>query len=725
MNRFSRSFALLLAVMPFFAALPAKAQLLTDYATTADQQTVGAVMDAQGTAAPPASTLQTDYNQLFAGSAANISDSTQSLLPTTAYNLTGVSTTLANVEETNIMGRLRTLRSRDLAAVRQVVRRAEQQPPKVYPLQDTGETLHDLRTGTKAPSMGGSHATQSNYRMVSPLIYKNGLPEADQAPNPTLAEKGYNETMRLSSIGAGAPNATTRYSDTAKVRNIPNLADRTASSALKIAGDAGGQSHINDSATAEYPRRAVVRMNENDQRANALYRGQPLGQLAANGGAAPVPLAPVAPAQPLSVYNGVPPMIFDTGHEPASLSDAAPVPAAAPVQPVFKYKKIDQSKTLTTPMIGSPSSSTMVFPQANAYAIPANPSANNLSFSVNPRASTETGTLLWMDAPAKAKEAAPEASVPQEALAQPAAPETSKPVIYGATAVPLATPAINADRRWGFFISGNTGFGSDDHQNNAAKTQSVTTGITAGVDYRLQNQSFVGMALTYAHSSLTTSNYGDLQGNSAALSVYGTTTYLTDAYLDGYISAGYHSLDSERTVFAGANTTRKATASPDGYQIAAKAETGYDFRKAAWTFGPFAGFRLAYADFDGYTEDGASTFNLKVQGLDNLSAIGTLGFGGSTRYAMSNGGVLVPAMRVGYNHEFGDDQSSIKAEFASLTGSTFITSGAKKARDWMSLAPSVSAALPNDWTLRAQYEHDFFRDDTNENIFNFAANYKW
>lgn len=227
-----------------------------------------------------------------------------------------------------------------------------------------------------------------------------------------------------------------------------------------------------------------------------------------------------------------------------------------------------------------------------------------------------------------------------------------------------AGAGINTDRRWGFFVSGDTGFGSDAHQTNSAKAKTVTTGFTAGADYRIQDQSFVGMALTYAHTSFTTGSLGDLQGNSTALSLYGTTSYLKDAYVDGYISMGYHSLDSERTIMAGDNSTRKAKASPDGIQFNGKAETGYDVKNSAWTYGPFAGFRLAYADFDGTTEKGAGSFNLKVRGLDTLSAIGGLGVGGSYRMAMQGGGVLLPAMRVGYNHEFGDDRSKIKAEFA-------------------------------------------------------------
>ncbi len=329
---------------------------------------------------------------------------------------------------------------------------------------------------------------------------------------------------------------------------------------------------------------------------------------------------------------------------------------------------------------------------------------------VPPPQPTDAGTYLWVSDDEKGPNL------------QTSSPKTSAPQV--ARQEPQATPII-ADRRWGSFVSGEAGFGHDELQTDSAKTKAVRAGLTVGMDYRVQENSYVGLALTYAHSSLTTQSLGDVQADSIALSAYGTTDYATAAYADGFISIGYHSLDSQRTILAGNDTTRKATASPNGFQFTGKAETGYDFKHENLQYGPYAGVRLSYADFGSFTEDGAGNFNLKVKGVNDLSAITSLGLGGSVPYAMSNGGVLLPALRVGYNHEFGDDQSTIKAEFANLAGSSFTTKGAKKSRDWVNISPSLTASLANDWMFAAQYEHDFFRDDSSENIFNLAARYKW
>lgn len=299
----------------------------------------------------------------------------------------------------------------------------------------------------------------------------------------------------------------------------------------------------------------------------------------------------------------------------------------------------------------------------------------------------------------------------------------------GTVAIPY-TPArepaqINADRRWGVFVSGDVRFGNEALLRRGGRTKIDNTGFSVGLDYRLANNSFVGAALSYAHGSFNTSDFSDVQGDGYAMSLYGTTSYAPNTYLDGFISVGYHSFDSERTLFVGNGETRLAKAEPDAWHYVAEAETGYDFKQNAWKYGPYAGFRLSYADFASYAEDGGGTFNLNVHDRDDFSAIGSLGFGGSRQFQMSNGGLLVPAMRVAFNHEFGDGQANVKSNFLVDPSSTFTTEGAMRERSWLSVNPTVTAAFPNNWLFQAYYAHDFLRYNVETHIFNLAARYKW
>jgi len=725
-------FAFLVALAPFAAS----AQVLDDYASTTDQHAVARTFDAQAAAAAPASPLDIDNTHLLSGSPSEINSSVQSMLPTTAYNMRGVANNLASREESGVMSRLRTLRNRDMLTTSRVVPTRE---PLIKPLQENGEALHDLRTGTKAPAMLTPHSSIYNHKSVSPALYTNSSPEQKQ-PDPYLVEKPYNEAMRLSAIGAGNPNAMTRGQDNApRLRNVPNMADRVTTKMLNGAGDLAGQSGVNNPTAPGLPRRTSVSSRDVDKTASSNYRGQPLATLSTYDQPIPVPTqasAPTSFGQPLPLtgapaadpYNVAPPVIY--GANDTLPNNAAPqTPPVKTVAP-FVYKKIDHSQGMTTPRLGSPSSSqtSIRIQQQNAYAMASAMSQMNFKGYVPPRAATETGTLLWVPESNTAQNQT-ESSYEDPIITgmdQNDAPllAQSPNETYGSRAIPLSGTSVNPDRRWGAFLSGDTGFGSDKNQASSTKAKTATAGFTAGIDYRLQEASYVGLALTYAHSSFTNGSFGDLQANSVSVSLYGTTEYATNAYVDGYIGVGYHTMESERSIFTGAGVN-KAKASPDGFQFNGKLESGYDIKNAGWKYGPYSGFRLSYADFGKYTESGAGNFNLRVGTQNDLSAITTLGLGGTHRFDMSNGGTLLPGMRMAYNHEFGDDTSNIKAAFANLSASGFTTKNDKKSRDWLSLNPSLVATLPNDWSLSAQYEHDFFRNDVNENIFNLAAQYKW
>jgi len=729
------------ALVPFGTA---RADYLTDYTQTPDQATVGGVFDTYGQAAPGGSTLETDYNRLFVGD--EEAASTQSMLPTTAYGRQGVANALASGTDSALSSRMRALREGGRLAPQRVAVAARTAP--FTDLQPSNESLHDLRVKAETTAEG---STSAHYPLYSPAVYEEPIPDK---PADTWVERRYDSLMRDIGIGAGAANATTRDIDRPRQRIVLNKADRAGRATVDWAGEVGGAPPAFTDGKDGMPRHTLATLSERTGalRRAAPYPGQPLSAL---GGGAPHSAAPVGAVAP--------PVIYGLGEEPASF---APAQIAAPAVPVRTqpapassapslYKEIDQSDTLTTPPAGLKASTSLNLRQSRHFAMTSATEGEGADdalkkkLNIPPREPSDAGVLLWTSdeswGPSDARDAAPakeqgslpaatiatiedaqkpEGETETKAMPQPSPTAAALPPAPRSVAVPLAGP-VSADRRLGFFITGTTGYGHDDLQKDSASAKATRAGFTVGGDYRVTGQSFVGMALTYAHNSFTTGSLGDLKADSVALSLYGTTDYAQNAYVDGYISLGLHSLDSKRTVLAGAGTTRGAKATSDGLQFTGKAETGYDIADGALKYGPYAGMRLSYADFDGYTESGAGNFDLSVGGEDSLSAVGSLGLGGSWVATMGDTGVLLPALRIGYNHEFGDDRATVKASFVNLAGSSFTTKGAKKARDWVNVTPSITAALTNDWAFSAQYEHDFFRDDSAENVFNLGARYVW
>ncbi len=191
----------------------------------------------------------------------------------------------------------------------------------------------------------------------------------DEKPAPvstSVVQRAYDATMRGATTMAGAPNAIDRGNDDAeRLRVAPNAIDRAAKGVLNATADVGGANKAFATETEKYPRH-VMESN--------YFRNRPLklGKQGKTLPLAPVPGGTVSSTMPIS---GQPPVIYDASAPAApapyassmsaAVSPPTPGPAvsvmaqpataaqSSPILPVsgdtFVYRKIDQSKTLTTP----------------------------------------------------------------------------------------------------------------------------------------------------------------------------------------------------------------------------------------------------------------------------------------------------------------------------------------------------------------------------------------
>ncbi len=283
----------------------------------------------------------------------------------------------------------------------------------------------------------------------------------------------------------------------------------------------------------------------------------------------------------------------------------------------------------------------------------------------------------------------------------------------------------SADRRWGVFASADMLFGEAKLIRDAQKTDTDATGMTIGVDYRLRDKTSLGLALHYARSHFTTRDASDSEANNYSLSLYGTTDYLNNGYVDGYISVGFSTFDSERTTLAGVNDPRIASGDPTAFFISGQVETGYEIAQGPWTYGPFGGVKMTYVDVESYHEKGADNLNLAVDPSNDISIIGSIGFGGSHHVAAGRESAIVPSFRMALNHEFGDGRIKASGQQLSGSGTKVLAEGVRRTRTWLTINPSIKADLAKNWSAHVQYVRDVFRGGNNENTVNFGASYKW
>jgi uncharacterized protein YhjY with autotransporter beta-barrel domain len=271
------------------------------------------------------------------------------------------------------------------------------------------------------------------------------------------------------------------------------------------------------------------------------------------------------------------------------------------------------------------------------------------------------------------------------------------PFAAASSTTPTTTTTTNTPslfNRLGLFANGLFSIGGTDPTSNEDGFDFHNYGVIAGVDYRFTTKLVLGGTFNYQSINNDLDNTNTLVRNvptsvsggsadtrSYGFSLYGTYYVLEQFYVDGILGFGWNNYRLDRVISYDLGPTASGTgpggttlpvnqiahADPDGHQFSFSVGAGYDFRHGAWTFGPLA--RLQYSKFniDGYQEKLTNTqpgfgwaLALDSQDVESLTTV----LGGRASYAISTGlGVLLPQVRLEWEHEFKNDSRILTAQF--------------------------------------------------------------
>jgi uncharacterized protein YhjY with autotransporter beta-barrel domain len=275
----------------------------------------------------------------------------------------------------------------------------------------------------------------------------------------------------------------------------------------------------------------------------------------------------------------------------------------------------------------------------------------------------------------------------------------------------------------GLFANGLFAVGDRDPTSNEAGFDFHTYGVIAGVDYRFSPKLVLGAAFTYqsANSDLdnpsslvgsfsTSANAGSADTRSYGFSLYGTYYVLEQLYIDGIVSFGWNNYSLDRVIGYNVGGTNPVTgqptkpvnqiahADPNGHQYSFSVGAGYEFRQGAWTFGPVARLQYFRLDIDGFQE----TINnpnpgfgwALAQASQDVESLTTV-LGGRASYAISTGlGVLLPQVRIEWEHEFKNDSRLLTARFVNdPVGQPILFTTGNPGRNYANLGVSLSATF--------------------------------
>jgi outer membrane autotransporter protein len=186
--------------------------------------------------------------------------------------------------------------------------------------------------------------------------------------------------------------------------------------------------------------------------------------------------------------------------------------------------------------------------------------------------------------------------------------------------------------------------------------------VTAGADYRLNENWALGGLVSYGHTYAKT----DDAGSQTQVDSYSPGIYAAYAdqgwFANGFFSYDYNQYNESRVITF---LNRTANGRPYGDQFNGNLDGGYEFHSGKLTFGPTAALQFAHLDINSFTETNAGAADLAVndQQVDSLRSR----LGGEVRYNWQwYGGKVTatPHFSASWQHEYLDNSNGITSQFA-------------------------------------------------------------
>lgn len=269
---------------------------------------------------------------------------------------------------------------------------------------------------------------------------------------------------------------------------------------------------------------------------------------------------------------------------------------------------------------------------------------------------------------------------------------------------------------WGVFVNGSIGGGNRDGGGTETGFDFDNYGVTAGVDYRLDDRAFVGLALGYSASDVDLNGgTGDLETDGLGLTAYYSWYGTNGWYADGSLGYFRNQYDQSRVIdLTAIGLTRDlATSDTDASQFVATFGVGYEFSRNGWLITPE--FRVEYAgtDIDAFTENGDNNSGFLLafpeQSFQSLQYSGAVQV---ARAISTASGIMQPFVRLDWYYESDNDGFTLIPRLRSDPTQSFAAIVIDDPdRNFGSLSGGVSWVRPGGTQLYLSIFRTFAYDD--------------
>ena len=312
---------------------------------------------------------------------------------------------------------------------------------------------------------------------------------------------------------------------------------------------------------------------------------------------------------------------------------------------------------------------------------------------------------------------------PLLAMAEPDKSNAYSRMYYTSPYSPIGRDATNFGyEEWGFWGKGYGVFGDRKTESDVPGYKYTVYGSSFGLDSQVSDNSLMGLTAGYSMSFVDYSVDGDESNiQNTHVGIY-NSQYANYWHLDSIFTYSFLKYETERKISI---MNEKIKGDSDGQGISGYVEARYDWGNINhWVLQPLAAFQFSLLSLDSYTESGgASSLGYDDQSYNSYK--GSLGikltqelFSRDRSYRESI------QLRGRWIHEFGDNNSSLDAHFASDPGVVFEVSDQDIARDSALLGASFNADLSLYTQFSLGYDA-YLNNDNNMHILSAMFVYRW
>lgn len=264
---------------------------------------------------------------------------------------------------------------------------------------------------------------------------------------------------------------------------------------------------------------------------------------------------------------------------------------------------------------------------------------------------------------------------------------------------------------WSGYVNGYYNWGRRDASELENAFDFDDYGFIMGGDYRVRDNTVVGLALSYGKSDADfKEDYGDVESSNLGLSLYASHSK-DNFYVDGFLGFTRVDYDTARRIFVQSTTAVEgfdstAVGSTDGNQFSAAIGAGYDWVNKDLTVTPSARLGYINLDVDGFTErESKHGLGLDVNDRSVISLQSAIGVQVSKAISLESG-VVNPYAGIEWNHEFRNDAGQIIAKYThDPFNSFFAIPTASPDRNFFTLRAGLTSYYPSGVSAFANLDY--------------------